>query len=67
MNQYEKGSHLPDINTTKKICEVLGVPVAYLYCEDDELAQLIEKYGKLSDETKQKIRYVAGLSLNDFS
>ncbi|MBJ7554050.1 helix-turn-helix domain-containing protein [Marinomonas spartinae] len=56
MNQYEKGTHLPDINTTKKISEVLGVPVAYLYCEDDDLAEVIEGYSRLSECDKQTIK-----------
>ncbi|XYG99724.1 helix-turn-helix transcriptional regulator [Marinomonas sp. PE14-40] len=56
MNQYEKGTHLPDINTVGKICNVLGVPVAYLYCEDDELAELISVYDKLSEQAKKEIR-----------
>lgn len=56
MNQYEKGTHLPDINTVSKICGVLGVPVAYLYCEDDGLAELVAVYEKLPAQTKEEIK-----------
>jgi transcriptional regulator with XRE-family HTH domain len=56
MNQYEKGTHLPDINTVSKICAVLGVPVAYLYCEDDGLAELVAVYEKLPDQIKEEIK-----------
>lgn len=41
MNQYEKGKHSPDYQTLRRIAEVLGVPVAYFYCDDDALAELI--------------------------
>jgi transcriptional regulator with XRE-family HTH domain len=41
MNQYEKGKHNPDYQTLQRIAEVLGVPVAYFYCDDDALAELI--------------------------
>lgn len=47
VNQYETGKHRPDPNMTEKLCEVLGVPVAYLYCEDDDLANLVAAYPRL--------------------
>ncbi|WP_318409848.1 helix-turn-helix domain-containing protein [Photobacterium leiognathi] len=46
MNQYERGKHTPDYQTMQRIGKVLGVPTAYFYCEDDELAQLLYKYTK---------------------
>lgn len=55
MNQYEKGIHLPDINTLTKICNVLDVPVAYIYCEDDELANIIANFHKVDLVTRKKI------------
>lgn len=55
MNQYERGTHLPDINTTQKICEILGVPVAYLYCEDDTLASIIASFSQLDIAAQEKI------------
>ncbi|MCG9707455.1 MULTISPECIES: helix-turn-helix domain-containing protein [Pseudoalteromonas] len=53
MNQYEKGKHAPDFTTMKRIADELGVPVAYFYCEDNTLAELIRALGKL-DKDKQK-------------
>ncbi|AJQ97213.1 hypothetical Protein YC6258_05183 [Gynuella sunshinyii YC6258] len=55
MNQYETGKHRPDPKTIEKLCEVLGVPVAYLYCEDDGLAQIIEHYSRLTKKDKEKV------------
>jgi len=42
MNQYETGKHIPDFVTLKKIAQVLQVPTAYFYAEDDLLADKIK-------------------------
>ncbi|MBH0037665.1 MULTISPECIES: helix-turn-helix domain-containing protein [unclassified Pseudoalteromonas] len=52
MNQYEKGKHAPDFLTMKRIAKELGVPVAYFYCEEDDLAELICALSKV-DATKR--------------
>jgi transcriptional regulator with XRE-family HTH domain len=41
MNQYERGVHTPDFKTVKAIAEVLTVPTAYFFCEEDELANIV--------------------------
>lgn len=41
MNQYERGVHSPDFSTVQAIAKVLNIPTAFLYCEEDELAELI--------------------------
>lgn len=50
MNQYEKGKHAPDFLTMKRIAKELDVPVAYFYCEEDILAELICALGKIGNE-----------------
>ncbi|MCG8313448.1 MAG: helix-turn-helix domain-containing protein [Pseudomonadales bacterium] len=55
MNQYERGKHCPDTKTIERLCEALKVPVAYLYCEDDQLARVILNYPKLSLADKKII------------
>ena len=50
MNQYEKGKHAPDFLTMKRIAKELDVPVAYFYCEEDVLSELICVLGKLKKE-----------------
>ena len=55
MNQYEKGKHAPDFLTMKRIAKELDVPVAYFYCEEDDLAELICALGKLSREEKIEV------------
>ena len=51
MNQYETGKHSPNYSSLKKIAEVLEVPPAYFYAEDDNLAELIRLYQSL-DKTQ---------------
>ncbi len=46
MNQYEKGVHSPDFKTVKALASVLEVPTAFLFCEEDDLAELIASYKK---------------------
>lgn len=48
ISQYETGRHAPDFTMAKRISEVLGIPVAYLYCDDDDLAKLLLVASKLS-------------------
>ena len=55
MNQYETGKHTPDYKMLKRIAEELGVPVPYLLCEDELLAELILQLAKLSIEDKEEI------------
>ncbi|WP_311567879.1 helix-turn-helix domain-containing protein [Photobacterium arenosum] len=55
MNQYEKGKHTPDYQTMKRIADELGVPVAYFYCDDDLLAELICSLSKLDSQGKKEV------------
>ncbi|WP_349814236.1 helix-turn-helix domain-containing protein [Rheinheimera oceanensis] len=41
MNQYERGVHAPDFKTVIALSQVLGVPTAYFYCLEEELASVI--------------------------
>ncbi|MCF6434589.1 helix-turn-helix transcriptional regulator [Pseudoalteromonas sp. MMG022] len=60
MNQYEKGKHAPDFTTMKRIADELGVPVAYFYCEDKTLAELIRALGKLTEEEQKELLKALG-------
>jgi len=57
MNNYEKGRHEPDFNMAKNIADQLAVPVAYLYCECDEMAELILAFHKLAPEQRKQILF----------
>jgi transcriptional regulator with XRE-family HTH domain len=53
ISQYETGKHAPDFAMAKKMAEALKVPVAYLYCDNEDLAELILVAGKLEKEKLQ--------------
>ncbi|KTD14770.1 Helix-turn-helix domain protein [Legionella gratiana] len=44
INQYETGKHTPDFLTLKKLAEVLLLPTAFFYAEEDELAEIIKAF-----------------------
>jgi transcriptional regulator with XRE-family HTH domain len=41
INRYEVGVHAPDYPMSMRLARVLRVPVAFLYCDSDEIAQMI--------------------------
>lgn len=51
INRYETGVHQPDLQTMQRLADVLGLPVAYFYAEDDDLATLIQEF---VDKRKRK-------------
>lgn len=56
INRYELSVHEPDIQTARRLANALGVPTAYLYCDDDELAGLIQEYSMLDLPERAKAR-----------
>ena len=56
INQYERGKHVPDLQTAQRLATELNVPVSYLYEPDDDLAELIRLLGACSrDQLHQLI------------
>lgn len=55
INRYEKGVHEPGMEIVSKLAEVLGVPLAYFYAEDDGLAELMLAYLSLSDADRADV------------
>ncbi len=53
MNQYEKGKHAPDYQTMQLIAAELELPVAYFYCDDELLAELICAISTLKKEEQE--------------
>lgn len=41
INRYEVGVHRPDYGIAVQLARALNVPVAYLYCDDDLMAQVL--------------------------
>jgi len=59
ISRYETGIHEPTVSLAEKLADVLGVPLAYFYCQDDELASFIRDIGLLDDEKRQALRKCA--------
>lgn len=55
INRYEKGIHQADEATAVLLARVLGVPLAYLYAEDDSLAEMILAFGKLNRADRNEV------------
>jgi len=47
ISRYELGEHQPPEETALLLAKVLGVPHAYLHCENDRLAEIILATGEL--------------------
>lgn len=56
INRYELGVHKPDLLTARNLAKVLGVPVAFFYADEDEIADLIYRYSKAESSVQQKIQ-----------
>ena len=52
MSRYENGVHEPPTGFVSKLAYHFGVPVAYFYCEDDELAEIVAAFSHL-DRTRK--------------
>lgn len=55
MNHYEKGRHVPNIETLRKLGKILNVPLSYFFCEDEVSAELVTLFQKLDKEDKLAI------------
>lgn len=56
ISRYELGVHEPPIPTMRLIAEALQVPLIYLYCEDDLVAELLLRLDRLEPKIRtQKV------------
>jgi transcriptional regulator with XRE-family HTH domain len=54
INRYEQGVHAPDFQIAIRLAEVLQVPVAFLYCDADEMAQMILAFHRASKAARKR-------------
>ena len=52
MSRYENGVHEPSTGFVGKLANHFGVPVAYFYCEDGELAEVVAAFSQLDRNRK---------------
>lgn len=55
MNQYERGKHEPDSSMVERLARVLDVPVAMFYAEEDDEADLLRTFYRLSNENRAMV------------
>ena len=60
VNQYEKGRHAPKLETAKSLADALGIPPAFLYCEDELLAKLLLRWSELNATERKELVRLAG-------
>ena len=54
INQYERGKHMPDLQTLARLAAVMQVPAPYFCCPDAELAAVIVKFSALGKAQKKR-------------
>jgi len=63
ISRYETGTHEPPFSIAVSLAKVLKIPVAYLYCIEDDLAELILNLGRLTRRNRgvvaKKIQRIA--------
>ena len=55
INQYERDKHVPDYLTATRLAKALGIPVTYLFADDDQLAELILDFSTCSVRKRAQI------------
>lgn len=55
ISRYESGVHEPPVPTARAMANALGVPLGYLYCDDDRLAEIILRVSELSPQAQQEL------------
>lgn len=55
ISRYESGIHEPPVSTARSLAEALGVPLGYLYCDDDRMAGIILAVGALPPEDQEQL------------
>lgn len=55
MAGYEAGKHLPEIDVAQQLANSMGLPLAYFFCEDDLLAQVIHAVHGMNLKQKNKL------------
>ncbi|MGC4061575.1 MAG: helix-turn-helix transcriptional regulator [Aquabacterium sp.] len=55
VNRYEQGVHQPDYLISQRLAEVLNVPVAYLYCDDEKVAVVLIAFHRATTTLKRQV------------
>lgn len=55
ISRYETGIHEPPFAIATSLASALCVPVAYFYCDDDRLADLLICFAALSENQREQL------------
>lgn len=55
MNQYERGKHQPDFQIAEKIAKALNLPATYFYATEDDEAELLKRFYRLSGDKRKRV------------
>ncbi|MET3653104.1 helix-turn-helix domain-containing protein [Dyella japonica] len=55
INRYEQEVNRADMDTAAALAKALNVPLAYLFAEDDEQAELLLAFTRLSKTERSKL------------
>jgi transcriptional regulator with XRE-family HTH domain len=55
ISRYESGVHEPPIKTAWDIAQALEVPLGYLFCDDDRLAEIILAANELPGPDQEQL------------
>ncbi|PKA29245.1 XRE family transcriptional regulator [Cedecea lapagei] len=55
MNHYEKGRHVPDIDTLRRMADELNVPLNYFFCDDQKTAELALLISKMTESEQSSL------------
>jgi transcriptional regulator with XRE-family HTH domain len=55
ISRYELGTHEPPVKTARLIAQALGVPLAYLFCDEDAVAELLLRLHRLDAEAANQV------------
>ena len=55
ISRYDLGTHEPPVKTARKLAQALGVPLAYLYCDDEGVAELLLQLYKLDAAAVRRV------------
>ncbi len=53
INRYELGVHKADYKIAQALAKILNVPTSYFYEEDDDLAEIMLSYHRMTQKTRQ--------------
>jgi transcriptional regulator with XRE-family HTH domain len=65
ISRYETGIHEPPLAISSKLAKTLKRPLAYFYCEDDELAKILAIYADFDEIQKKELSNKAIELLNN--